>query len=281
MIKKIIFLLLMICSIDNLPAQNDGARLLLSDSGRNVRLSPQVRIIERERSIPTIKMEAIQAFLNRPQLITEEEIEYAGSIIANIEQSLFSIKGSQIYVEGLDNEQVGNQYTIIRFGKIYRSPLEDDDNEILAYEAIYLGEAILKVADEPALLEVTTAIAEIRLGDRLLPLDKQAFHEDIHPHSPKMLEDAYIIAVVGDTSIISQYQIVVINKGIDDGMERGYLLAVLKGKGRFEETIEENRTVQKRRAGTVLVFRVFERVSYALVMSSHLQINLLDIVTVP
>lgn len=272
----------MVYSIDNSPAQNDDVRLLqLSDSGRIVKLSPQVRIIERKHSIPTIKMETIRAFLNRPQLITEEEIEFAGSIIANLEESLFSTKGSQIYVKGLDDEQVGDKYTIIRLGQAYRSPLEDDDNEILAYEAIYIGKAILKVTAEPSLLEVTAAVNEIRLGDRLLPLNKQVFQEDIYPHSPKMLEDAYIIAVVGDTSMISQYQIVVINKGLDDGMERGHLLAVLKGKDQFEKISGEGIALPKRRAGTVLVFRVFDRVSYALVMSSYLQINLLDIVTVP
>jgi hypothetical protein len=274
----------------------DGDDLILND-GRTVKLSPQSRIIERKRDIPTVKMGVIQAFLNHPQLITEEEIEHAPSIIANVEQSLLSTKGNKIYVEGINNGQIGQQYLIVRLGKTYRSPLKDEEDEILAYEAIYLGNAMLKVNSFPAILEIISAVDEIRQGDRLLPLEEDVFHEDLYPHSPKKLEDAYIIGVVGDTALISQYQIVVINRGSNDGIERGHQLAILKGKGRFQETIdsvysidsidedsieyEKNQFLLKQRVGILLVFRVFERVSYALVTSVFLPINLLDIVTIP
>ncbi len=289
MIKHISFLLLAYCIITISPTFANGD-LTLND-GRTVKLSPETRILKRKQSIPTVKMGVIQAFLNRPQLITEEEIEHAPSIIANVEQSLFSTKGNKIYVDGINNGQIGQQYLIVRLGKTYRSPLEDEEDEILAYEAIHLGEAILKVNSLPAILEITSAVDKIKAGDRLLPLEEDDFQGDLYPHSPKKLEDAYIIGVVGETAIISQYQIVVINRGSNEGIERGHQLAILKGQGRFQETIdsvyfeniedEQNQLLLKQRAGTLLVFRVFERISYALVISAFLPINLLDIVTIP
>ncbi len=289
MMKKIdlLFLLLTVYGMSNplVFAQNGEPTVLPSDGKRTVKLSPQVRIVERERSLPTIKMGTIRAFLNRPILLTEEEIENAGSIIGNVQQTEFSTEGSQIYVKLLNDSQIGKKYAIVKQGQAYRSPLEDDEGEILAHEAIYLGEAILKVPGEPALLNVTTVVQEIKRGARLLPLEKPVFQDDFCPHSPRFLEEAYIIALIGEGSLISQYQIVVINKGSDDGMERGHQLAILKSKGRFRETIDSEvkagMDLPEQQIGILLVFRVFERVSYALVTSAFQAINLLDIVAIP
>jgi hypothetical protein len=268
----------------NLPlhAQSSG-QVSPPNDGRNVKISPEIRIIQRQTTIQTIKMEMIQQFLNRPQLITEEQIEEAGYILANAEQSILSTKGNDIYVAGLNNWQVGSQYIIVRLGQTYYSPLEDEEDEVLAYEAIFLGEAILTVPGEPATLNITNAVREIKTGDFLLPLEEESFIENFHPHSPPFLEDTYVIAVVnGGGFFIGQFQVVVINKGRYQGIERGHLLAVNKGtRPIYDNIADEQMILPKRRAGTLFVFSVFDNVSYALVMSSYLPINLLDEVTTP
>ncbi len=268
----------------NLPlhAQSSG-QVSPPNDGRNVKISPEIRIIQRQTTIPTIKMEMIQQFLNRPKLITEEQIEEAGYILANAEQSILSTKGNNIYVAGLNNWQVGSQYIVVRLGQTYYSPLEDEEDEVLAYEAIFLGEAILTAPGEPATLNITNAVREIKTNDFLLPLEEESFIENFHPHSPPFLEDTYVIAVVnGGGFFIGQYQVVVINKGLYQGIERGHLLAVNKGtRPIYDNIADEQMILPKRRAGTLLVFNVFDNVSYALVMSSYLPINLLDEVTTP
>ncbi|MEN8219229.1 MAG: hypothetical protein ABFS56_23285 [Pseudomonadota bacterium] len=277
MMKKISLLLLLYSFLAYGTAQSDEGRY-------TVKLSPQVRIIEREHSIPTIPRGIIQQFLNRPQLITDEEIESAGYVIANANQSLLSTEGHKIYVSGLDEGAAQNRYIILRLGQTYRSPLEDDDGEALAYEAIYLGEAVLEIPGEPAALNIIKANREIRVSDRLLPkIDERTFYDDFYPHSPESLEETYIIAEANGTLIIGRYQVVIINKGLDDGIERGHLLAVNKNSRQIFDTIssQDEVVLQKQRAGTLLVFRVFDSVSYALVMSSRLPINVLDEVTVP
>lgn len=266
-------------------AQNDDSVSFPPVDGRpTVKLSPKKRVIERQTTIPTIPIDQIQQFLSRPQLVTEEEIENAGYIIANTEDSLLLTRGHQIYASNLDGEQVGNQYAIVRPGQTYYNPSKDEEEEdILAREAIYLGEAMLQVPGDPSVLNITSAAQAIRTGDRLLPPNERTFPEDFHPHSPEILEDAYVIAVKGDSSIISQYQIVIINKGLDDNIERGHVLAV-KRSGRtikepFDET--EQMTLPSQSIGSLLVFRVFDRISYALVMTSTVPIHLFDEVTVP
>ncbi|HDN27596.1 MAG TPA: hypothetical protein ENG03_10970 [Thioploca sp.] len=263
-------------------AQNSEPVLPSSD-GRTVKLSPQVRIIKREYRIPTIQVEQIQQFFNRPKLITEEEINDAGRIITNANQSLLSTKGFRIYVSGLNEAaSVGSRYMIVRMGQTYRSPLDGEEGEVLAYEAIYLGEAALDIPGEPATLNITSATREIKNGDRLLPVEERGFQEDFYPHSPTLLEDAYIIAVIDGTgSLIGKYQIVIINKGSNDDIERGHVLAVNNGSRFIRELYEEEIILPQQRVGSLLVFRVFEYVSYALVMKSNLPIRLLDEVTVP
>ncbi|OAD22194.1 Peptidoglycan-binding LysM, partial [Candidatus Thiomargarita nelsonii] len=83
--------------------------------------------------------------------------------------------------------------------------------------------------------------------------------------------------------VIGQYQVVIINKGLEDGIEIGHLLAVNKNSRQIiDRTVSEDEvTLQKQRAGTLLVYRVFDRISYALVMTSRLPISVFDQVSVP
>ncbi|HAI70021.1 MAG TPA: hypothetical protein DCM38_11380 [Gammaproteobacteria bacterium] len=276
--NKILLCLLLVMAYDAM----NPALVAQEAEKRIVKLSPQIRVMEREDKTPTIRLEMIQHFLNRPRLITQEELENAGYIIANAKQTLFATRDSQIYVNGLDSGTVGSQYIIVRLGQAYRSPLEDEEEEVLAYEAIYLGEAQLIVGDEPATLKITSAEREIKNHDRLLPIDERRFQDDFRLHSPTTLQDAYIIAVVNEILTIGKYQIVVINKGLDDGIERAHVLAVYK-KGRLvkESVFDEDVILPKRRVGSLLVFRVFDRVSYALVIEASMPINILDMVNVP
>ncbi len=282
MIKKFLLLLLLVYSIESLPIYAQQS-LSAEKSRPTVKLSPHIRIIEREQRIPTIPREAIQQFLSHPQVIIEEEIETAGYIIGNAQQSVLSTQGSQIYVTGFYEDSVGMHYQIVRFGETYRNR-KDKENEVLAYEAIYLGKAILKRPGEPAILTVIKANREIRKGDLLLPLKERVLYDDFYPHSPESIEEeTYIIAVVDSTLLIGQYQIVIINKGLDNGIENGHLLAINKARRPFENAIDFKKkfALPKQRVGTLLVFHTFDRVSYALVMSATLPINVFDEVSIP
>lgn len=255
-----------------------------ASSRPTIKLSPGVRSIEQKRKVHIIPAEAIQHFLTRPKILTPDEIENSGYVVANVNQTIMATTGDKIYVLGLDAPEKHRDYMIIAVGTAYRNP---NENEVLAYEAIHLGDAILNQpgeANEPAILTITNARREIMVGARLLPQIEQHATEDFYPHSPKKLEDAYIVGVVDNLSQIGQYQIVVINKGSEDKLERGHLLAIHKQQIETTDTIgSEKKTLvlPALSVGTLLVFKVFENVSYALVMKATRQINLYDRVTVP
>ena len=273
---KILLALFLLIHCENPLADNYG------NSRTTIRLSPQVRVIQREKLVTTIPIGKIQQLLNQPRLITETEIENAGYIIGNADRSILLTKDREFYATGLYKNTPGNEYIIVRVGKTYRDP-KDDGGYVLGHEAIYLGKAIVEKSTDPVTLKVTKAEREIMAGDLLLPqTDQTDIYKDFYPHSPKHLEDAYIIAVVDDNLVIGSNQIVIINKGSEDGIERGHILAVNKqGEQIFDPIDEENIMLPPRNAGTILIFRAFDRVSYALVMKAHLQIKLFDPVAIP
>jgi len=113
-----------------------------------------------------------------------------------------------------------------------------------------------------------------------LPLGARQFNDDFYPHAPDPddLEDAEIIAVVEGVSQIGQYQVVVINKGLDDNMEIGHILAVQR---REVKVHDQAITLPRQQVGMIMVFKSFDKVSYALVMKTTLPIHIYDIVTAP
>ncbi|HHB91976.1 MAG TPA: hypothetical protein ENK59_02040 [Thioploca sp.] len=271
--KKII-LIIYLSTIFNL-------NYVLAKDERTVIMSPKIRITERKQEIPSLQMEMVQHFLNRPKIVTPDEIEDMGYIISNAEDSLFVSQGSKIYVRNLYDAVQGKKYAIIRLGQAYRNPVEDS-GDVLAYEGIYLGESVVEKAGDPAVLNVTSAVMEIGTGSRLTPVVKNSFPEDFYLHSPNNLEEAYIIALLDGTLSIGKYQIVVINKGTNSGIEKGHILAIEKNNRFTKDKISnENIMLPRELIGRLLIFQVFEQISYALVTKADKPINKFDIVTLP
>ncbi|MDM8566481.1 hypothetical protein QUF74_12630 [Candidatus Halobeggiatoa sp. HSG11] len=250
-------------------------------AGRTVIVSPEIRIIERKHEIPSLQMEMIQHFLNRPKIVTPDEIEDMGYIVANAENSLFVTQGSKIYVRNLYDAEKGKKYAIMRLGQAYRNPAEDEE-EVLAYEGVYLGESTVEQLGEPTVLNVTSAVREIGTGARLMAVEESGFPKDFYLHSPENLDEAYIVALLDGTLSIGKYQIVVINKGAYDGIEKGHVLAIEKATRLIKDKItDEEVMLPQQQVGKILVFKAFEQVSYALVTKADKPINQFDIITVP
>ncbi|MDY6991549.1 MAG: hypothetical protein SVR94_02945 [Pseudomonadota bacterium] len=303
MLKKIIYFSVMLMASAPIswaqedetepPPLNETVTTPAATRQRVIKLTPEIRVIEKAKEVPTIPREAIQQFLIRPRIISPEEVDSLGYIVASAEPILNATVGMDIYVRGLDLADEAQNYIIIALGHAFR----DQDGEVLAYEINYLGDAAVKKRDfkqdldseveipqNLTTLEITKANREIRSGDRILPIEEFEFPEDFYPHTPKYINDnSYIIGVVDQVVEIGQYQIVIINQGADDGIERGHMLIVKKMGRRVEDKLDGQNTIQLpgKKAGTVLVFKAFDDISYALVMEATLAINVFDKVTVP
>jgi len=263
----------------------DGKPVLTVQRGqRVVKLSPHPRASRLETAIPTIPIDSIKQFLQHPRVITKHELDDAPYIVASEEGRLISGTENKIYVRGITSRD-NVEYSILRPGQAYMNP-GGRKKDILGYEAINVGEAKVIKFGDPATLYITKSTREILIGDRLQPITKEEeISQHFLPHAPDSSMEGLIISVFGGVSRISQFQVVVLNLGIQDNTETGHVFAIYQSGDTIRDTINPKmgRTVKlpDERAGTLMVIRPFERISYALVMEAKRDIRVYDAIKNP
>lgn len=253
-------------------------------TGRDfIKMTPQARIEPNENSaIPIISPADIGPFLSQPLVINKDGLAAAPRIIANEEGHVVIGAGSRAYVRGL-SEGGPKQWHIFRPGK----PLVDPDTkQVLGYEAIYLGDARVLKYGETATVEIVKAVQEILRDDRLVAATNVDLANFV-PHSPPSLVHGKVIATYGGVAEAGRNSIVTLNRGSADGLDIGSVLALLRTGEVASYRNNDNSgkpdliKLPEERYGLVLVFRTFDRVSYALVMQSSLSVNVGDAVQNP
>ena len=263
-------------------------------TGDDARLQPKVRVDTLSQAIPSIPSKVIAPFLSLPLVIEEGALANAPRIIAAEDGRVVIGAGNIAYALGLQQSQ-GVKWQIYRPGKVLKSA----EGEVLGFEANYLGEAKVVRFGESSTIEILRSTQEILRGDRLTPTMDTAV-PSYSPRSPAMFVSGSVISFLNGVDTGAQYSIVALNLGKREGMEVGHVLATLR-KGATvsavdpigqadkwtsttsDGTTQSSGTVKlpDERNGLVFVFRVFEKVSYALVMSTRRPLQLGDLVQTP
>ena len=260
----------------------DGRPLLSLQRGpqRVNKLSPSIRATPLESAIPTIPLDAIAQFLTRPFVMEEGELELAPYIVHFLDDHIMGGAGISFYARSIQ-EQQPSRYSVVRPGKAYKDP---DSGEILGYEATYIGDTDLQQTGDPAKLLITSSEREAVIGDRLLLANDDKPMLNFQPRAPEVDIQGRIISVFNGVSQIGQYNVVVLNKGDRDGLEPGHVLEILQGGNEVRDIVAGRGatvTLPLEQAGHLMVFRTFERVSFALVMHATKPLHVLDWVRPP
>jgi len=242
-----------------------------------VKLSPRVRSSALgDGAIPSIPFHLIEPFLNEALIFQGNELETAPRIVATQEGRVLLGRGDTAYVRGEIPQQ--REFRIFREAKPLRDPTT---KEVLGYEATYVGAAEYVRQGEtrtgadgkpeiiPATFAVTSIKQEAGVGDRVAPTPAREF-SNYAPHAPQGPMAGQIVSIYGDALTAGQNQIVALNKGAADGMERGHVLALWRDGTRIIDKTDASRPTIKlpdERHGMLFVFRVFDRMSYALILS--------------
>ncbi|MGO8754026.1 MAG: LysM peptidoglycan-binding domain-containing protein [Gallionellaceae bacterium] len=244
----------------------------MSSNSVVVNLSPKVQVEKSEHdAIPSIPASAIGPFLSQPLVIEDKNLPSTPSlIVATFERRVLLTTNDIAYAQGLSADK-GLYWQIYRPGKELIDP---DTNEKLGVQVFYLGDAQVEKFDNISTIRITKAVQEINKGDRLIPASGEIINNYI-PHAPDTQVSARVISIYGGVSEAGQGAIVTINKGRRDGMENGHVLALYR-KGEEIRENGKNLSLPDVRYGLLLVFRVFDKVSYALVMQTALPVELLD-----
>ncbi len=240
-------------------------------------LSPRVRSKDIAiDGIASIPFNLIEPFLSEAVIFDSDELAAAPRIVATQEDRVLLSRGDTAYVRGDIGPE--REYRIFREPRPLRDPTT---KEILGYEATYVGASEYTVQGEtrtdaqgrveiiPATFTVTSIRKEAGVGDRLSPVQAREY-TNYAPHPPAAPISGQIVSLYGDALTAGQNQIVALNRGAVDGIERGHVLALFRD-GKVVNDPTEKRKVQIKlpdeRHGVLFVFRVFSRMSYALILS--------------
>ncbi|MDY0011933.1 MAG: LysM peptidoglycan-binding domain-containing protein [Rhodocyclaceae bacterium] len=229
------------------------------------KLSPKIHEDTANQAIPSIPQHVIQPFLAQPLVVDDERIAGSAAIVATQENRVYSGTGDTIFAK---NVTPGSKvWQVYRQGQKLVDP---DTKEILGYEAVHLGTARVEEDGTPATLKVTSALSEIGVGDRMLPAEQPGIFS-YAPHPPGQAVQGKLLSIYGGVAEGGRNNVVALNVGKADGLDVGTVLALYRHRGTIEykdDGSKETFTLPDHRYGLVFVFRVFNRVSYALVMDT-------------
>jgi len=259
----------------------DGEPKLRLRRGRDVKMVPNMRVSDLDLAIPIIPLDEIGPWLKWSRIVAEGELKDAPYVVSGDQRHLLAAPGDKVYGRGVfpEDERV---YGIYRPGQAYYDPVT---GELLGYQAQDIGNANLlsRNTDAVAELEITRVTEEVRISDRLLPMRERIIDATFHPRAPDVeITDGFMIAVPGGVTQIGTDAIVVLNKGARDGLEIGQVLAIYQaGEVVFDEVARENVKLPDVRAGLAMVFEVFDKASYAIVLKSNKPLQVGDKVKNP
>lgn len=258
-------------------------RILLQRGDRTeVRLVPQIREEALSSAIPAIPLEAIENSFTRNRIVDRSLYDAAPYIVTNLGPNLAIGTGDEVHARGV--WPLGtSSFEIYRPGRVFTDDETDDE---LGLELIYLGFATILQEESADLrrLLINNGAREIRVGDRLLVREESSIGATIFPTEPVADLEGRIIAFGSNETMASQLDTVIVNLGARDNLVIGDILSIRHEDERIVDDVEVGRMTFRERLshlfsprrvelpgadiGTLLVYRTFETISYAVILES-------------
>jgi hypothetical protein len=270
----------------------------LSVSRPAIRVSPTVRIDPLEsEAIPSIPAGDLSPYLTQPMITGAEGLPDAAKIIAARDGRVIRGEGDSVYAVNVD-EKSGTEWYIYRPGNVLRSY---DSNEILGYEMRFLGTARVERFGEVSRMLITKAREEILLNDLMVPAPREQLVNYV-PHAPDAAIEGRVIELYSGGTEAGRGFIVALDRGAADGLEIGNVLAIYhlapvvpdprpyEGPDVMSRLADQTTIVlpptrflniPPERSGLMFVFRVFNRVAYAILLNTAEPVVVGDMVRKP
>ncbi len=243
------------------------------------KLAPEARIEALEAPIPAIPLDMIDPFLSGTRVVSPGALEKAPYTLMGSQQHIVTGTGDLVYARGSFDPDVP-VYGLYRKGKLYT---DDATGEVLGVQAIDLGAARVKsVEGDVAQLSILRSTQETRINDRLLPSEERKLNSIFYPSAPEKNIEGVILDVEGGVSQIGPMSVVLINRGEREGLVPGNVLAIYqKGESVRDPVTGEWVKLMNERSGMLMVFNVFEKTSFALVLQADRPLAVADVVKNP
>jgi hypothetical protein len=285
----------------------DGKPRITLEQAGTVRLSPEVRSMPLKDAIRAIPYDLLMDFVGRPQLLEKEQVRKAPYVVGMRDGHMIGSGENELYAEKLGTPAPGMRYTIVNVGdKLY----DPDDGDLLGYQGRYAGTASviqtsgavipgsdsifsMKRKDDVTHLRVLETGREILQGDKLFPAEVELGEDFVLSAPANEAVIGQIISVVDGVHVAGKYQVLAINRGKRHGLAPGNALGVFyRGdeiRDRYNRGMDwtaftanyEKLRLPDERSGTLLLFQVYDRMSYGLVVESSQVIRRGDFIAHP
>jgi nucleoid-associated protein YgaU len=227
-------------------------------------LHPSIRVLPLEEPIPAIPLDIINPFLSGNRVVNPGLMEASPYVVQGSQSHVITGAGSELYTRGKLDPKT-SVYGIFRQGKVYTDPVT---KEVLGVQAIDVGTGKVKTQENDiARVDVVRSTQEVRPGDRLLINQERRVESTFFPSAPDTDVKGNIIDVEGGVTQVGAMSVVAINRGERDQLQSGNVLAIFqRGETLKDPLTGENLKLMDERAGLMMVFVTFEKMSYALVL---------------
>jgi LysM domain len=243
----------------------DGKPALVMVRRGTYRLSPQARPQPAHSAIPTIPLNDLKPFLNGALVFDHEQFRDFSYIVSVEGEHVLAHPGVEVYVRYLPPAPTLH-YGFYRYRQTYRDPIT---REFLGISADYIGTGDLVEKGNPATLVVKEALNTVEVKDYVMPNTPDEFAFYFDPRAPSKPINGVVIDMFNSVKYSGAQQVVVINRGKQDGLHAGDVLAVFKNPQEVRDLVAHDPVVlPAKRVGEILIFRPFRRVSFGLVMTA-------------
>ena len=269
-------------------------------------------------AITAIPLHEIEPFLKQLTIIQDHQsLPY---VIGLEEDRLLTSSGQLVYVAGMTGAQPGQLVQVARpINRYYRgrkfthdreldfrgdehlydwrtfwadTRYIDKDERVVGIEMMLhsIGE-VTQVINDVTVVLLRDEEREVRVGDRILPVDATPYDPYYYPSAPaSVAEGARVAAVTDGLKAAGPHQVIALSVGSMDGVKSGTTFGVWhEGALREDRVAHKNVIAAKSNkmqmphdfVGHVMVFRTFDRISYALVMDAIRPVRVGDLLKHP
>jgi len=260
----------------------NGKPVLRALRRETVKLSPTARVTNFTDAIPPIDPSAIEAFINSPLVTNKKELTRSPYIVDGYDSRLLMGKFDKFYARGIDLEKDEEvvQYRVFRPGRHFVDPVS---RESLGWEAIHLGDANMLKAGDPSRMVITRGYQDATIKDRLRPVLKKEALPFFYPKAPSndkirgvILETPNRATELGATSVVAM------NLGEREGVAAGDVFRIMSQSVPKKDPVTGSKyRIPEEKIGLAIVFRTFEKVSYALITDTNRQVRPGDVLVSP
>jgi len=241
------------------------------------KMSPRLRVVDQNRSVPSIAPDVIQPFLVSAEIQQTAELPDSGYVVAGTEGETNLGQFARFYARDLPHSSTGN-YHVMRFGERFIDP---DSGEYLGRAVIRIGTANLISGDELSILELVYSHEEVVAGDRLVPVKEDARLPHFFPRIPEVDLQGHIVGIATGVREAGLFSVVTVSVGTEDGVQPGDVLQVSRPVTASDSVASRPVELTRHSSADVMIFKVFHKASFALIIRARRPVNLHDHISIP